>query len=134
MVVLLSVWIKRARKSEGELKKPIVHLLWLAIFTVIAQGVFFICDSNITATVAIGFYYAGIDWLLIVMLSYVEAYTRIFRGSRAAKTVVYGLAVLDSLNFILNIFINTEPSNINITIILSILSLILFALSFKDER
>ena len=105
MVVLLSVWIKRARKSEGELKKPIVHLLWLAIFTVIAQGVFFICDSNITATVAIGFYYAGIDWLLIVMLSYVEAYTRIFRGSRAAKTVVYGLAVLDSLNFILNIFI-----------------------------
>lgn len=104
MVVLLLIWINKVRKSEGELKKPILHLLWLSVFTVVIKGIFLICENKITATVAIGCYYASIDWLLIVLLSYEEAYTGIFRGSKVFKRVTYGLAVLDSVSMLLNVF------------------------------
>ena len=104
MVVLLLIWINRVRKSEAELKKPILHLLWLAVFMVVIKGIFLICENRITATLAIGCYYSGIDWLLIVLLSYEEAYTQIFRGNKVFKRVTYGLAALDSLSMFLNVF------------------------------
>lgn len=103
MVVLLFLWIRKAGKSDNELKKPIIRLLWLGIFTVICQGVFLICRSRLAASAAVGCYYAGIDWLIIAMLSYIEVYTQIFQGRKAVKIVVYGLAVLDTLSFLLNL-------------------------------
>lgn len=104
MVVLLSICIRKAGKSESELKRPIIQLLWFAILTVVTQGIFIICSNSTAAATAAGCYYASIDWLIIAMLSYVEVYTQIFRGQKAVKVVVYGLAVLDSLNFLLNVF------------------------------
>lgn len=103
MVVLLFMWIRKAGKSDNELKKPIIRLLWLGIFTVIFQGIFLICRNRLAASAAVGCYYASIDWLIIAMLSYIEVYTQIFQGRKTVKIVVYGLAVLDTLNFLLNL-------------------------------
>ena len=104
MVVLLLIWINKVRKSEAELKKPILHLLWLAVFMVIIKGIFLICENRIMATLAIGCYYAGIDWLLIVLFSYQEAYTQIFRGNKVFRRATYWFAALDSLSMLLNVF------------------------------
>lgn len=103
MVVFLFAWIRKAGKSDNELKKPIIRLLWLGIFTVITQSVFLICGSYVAASAAVGCYYASIDWLVIAMLSYIEVYTQTFQGRKTVKIAVYGLAVLDTLNFLLNI-------------------------------
>lgn len=103
MVVLLLAWIRRTGKSDKDLKKPIIRLLWMGVFTVITQAVFFICGNYTVAAAALGLYYSSIDWLVIALLSYIEIYTQTFEGRTPVKIAVYSLAALDTLSFFLNL-------------------------------
>ena len=75
MAGLLIAWIYNAKKHEGSLAKVIVRLLSIAVFTLAAECVFIISEKVTVAEIAMGCYYASIDWLVLVMLQYVEVYT-----------------------------------------------------------
>ena len=103
VAMVLYVWITRVYRGAGNLKKPIVRLLCVATYTVILQGIFVLCTDYKLATVVIALYFAGIDWLLVEMLLYAEAYTQLFIGRVGLKRVIKLIAVLDTVNIMLNL-------------------------------
>lgn len=104
--MVLYVFITRVYRDAGELRKPIIRLLCLAIYVVILQGIFVFCTNRTVATFVIGLYFAGIDWLLIEMLCYIEAYTQLVRISSVVKHIVRFLAVVDAVNMMINVRFN----------------------------
>lgn len=85
MAVLLNVWIRKAKKCESELAAGIVRLLRVGFCALVAQALFVVSTKEALAYLSLGCYYACIDWLVIVLLLYVEEYTGAFHSKKPIR-------------------------------------------------
>lgn len=104
MAVLLNVWIGKAKKCESELARGIVRLLCVGFYALVAQALFVVSTKELPAYFWLGCYYACIDWLVIVLLLYVEDYTDVFHSRRAVRIFFEALAVADTALLIANLY------------------------------
>ena len=104
MAGLLIAWIYNAKKQEGSLAKVIVRLLSIAVFTLAAECVFIISEKVTVAEIAMGCYYASIDWLVLAMLQYVEVYTGAFRKKNWVRNLCVVFAAADTFALLTNVF------------------------------
>ena len=104
MAGLLIAWIYNAKKHEGSLAKVIVRLLSIAVFTLAAECVFIISEKVTVAEIAMGCYYASIDWLVLAMLQYMEVYTGVFRKKNWVRNLCVVFAAADTFALLTNVF------------------------------
>lgn len=104
MACMFVAWIREAKKCESGLSTVIVRLMGVAVFTLFAEWVFVSCSNARVASVALGCYYASIDWLLICMVEYVEAFVGAFHSGKYVRWLMRAVAVVDTLAFAANIF------------------------------
>lgn len=102
MAVLLNVWIRKAKKCESELAAGIVRLLRVGFCALVAQALFVVSTKEVLAYLSLGCYYACIDWLVIVLLLYVEDYTGAFHSRKSIRIFFEALAGLDSVMLLVN--------------------------------
>lgn len=104
IVVLFCACIHFTKKAEGKVARRIEAILKVALATVVANAVSVLSPNRFLSDVGMNLYYVGIDWTLICMMYYAEAYTQVFEEKRIAKNMAYVCVVIDTLLHIVNIF------------------------------
>lgn len=106
MMGLICICIRQTGKIEGRLAKTVSSFLSMVLVLLAVNAVAFFSTSYFVTSVALNAYYACIDWTLICMLHFIGEYTQVFRDSQAARNIIYGAAVVDSLMMACNVFMD----------------------------
>ncbi len=104
LAVGLVVGVLKIKKYENPMSRPLQYLFLTATLTVLCNAVAVVSTDEITAVLFYGLYFAFADWLVIVLLDFTRLYTDSREESVAFKRLICGLAVVDTISMIVNVF------------------------------
>lgn len=104
MIMVVCVWI--SEKKEVQNRRSVVHLIWTAIITAACYTTSLLIPMGQyrLASFLNGLYYLSTDWLVVYLLLFSVAYTRVEPPSRLPRRIIGMLAGLDSISFVVNTF------------------------------
>lgn len=93
-------------KKNVQNRRNVVHLIWTAIITSVCYTLFILVPVGHyrLATFLGGLYFLSTDWLVVYLLLFAVAYTRVEPPSRLPRRIIGLLAGLDSISLVINTF------------------------------
>lgn len=93
-------------KKNVQNRRNVVHLIWTAIITSVCYTSFILVPVGQyrLATFLGGLYFLSTDWLVVYLLLFAVAYTRVEPPSRLPRRIIGLLAGLDSISLVVNTF------------------------------
>lgn len=106
LIVLMFVCVQMVNKRVVKNREYVVRLIWMAIFTTACYTLFLLVPTSQyrLAMFANGIYFLATDWLVIYLMLFVSAYTRVHPPSKIPRLIVGILAGVDSVSFVVNTF------------------------------
>jgi len=104
MIILLVFCVQKASSKKSALGNSIAALLVIATIIVLASSIYLLLPSKFPALLFQSIYFLCFDWLTICLLNYTEHFTDMFKGNSPRRIVILGIAVADSISFLLNPF------------------------------
>ena len=108
LIVAMVACMRVLLKDHAGSRKSLVRLVSMAIFTVASYTVSILIPTGYPrlAVFAHGLYLSGTDWLALTLMLFIADYTQIRLRTRMPRKLLYVLAGIDSLSFVVNTFTN----------------------------
>ena len=119
LIAAMCVCLRIVLKDTATNRRSMVWLIGVAIFTATSYTASMLIPPNLPALAVFmnGLYFAGTDWLAVVLIYFVSHYTRIHIPSNMPKRILTVLASIDSISLIVNTFtrhvFTMEPASLS---------------------
>ncbi|MCM1216056.1 MAG: EAL domain-containing protein [Lachnospiraceae bacterium] len=106
LILSMVVCVVASGRKDVQDRRNVVRLIWMAIITAVCYTAFILIPSGNYRLAAFlgGLYFLSTDWLVVYLLLFTVAYTRVEPPSRLPKRIIGLLAGLDSISLVVNTF------------------------------
>ena len=106
LIMIMVGCVSVVNKKVVRNRSSVVHLIWTAVFTTACYTGFILVPSKHynLAVFMNGLHFLSVDWLVIYLMLFAAAYTRISPPSKLPRRIVGILAGLDSISFLINTY------------------------------
>lgn len=106
LIIVMLGCVIIANKKVVRNRSSVVSLIWTAVFTTVCYTGFILVPSNHykLAVFMNGLHYLSVVWLVVYLMLFAAAYTRISPSSRLPRRIVGILAGIDSISFVINTY------------------------------
>ena len=106
LTVLMIVCVIIINKKEPRNRRRVVQLIWMAVVTAACYTAFILVpmDRYSLACFAGGLYFLATDWLVVYLMLFAAAYTKVSPPSCVPRRIIGFLAGVDSISFVVNTF------------------------------
>ena len=106
LIMIMVGCVSVVNKKVVRNRSSVVHLIWTAVFTTACYTGFILVSSKHynLAVFMNGLHFLSVDWLVIYLMLFAAAYTRISPPSKLPRRIVGILAGLDSISFLINTY------------------------------
>ena len=106
LILMMIICVAAVNKNVVRNRNHVVHLIWTAVITAACYTGFILVrpDYPALAYFAAGLYFLSTDWLVIYLMLFVSAYTRMKPPSLVPRRIIGLLGGVDSVSFVVNTF------------------------------
>lgn len=106
LIILMIVCVGIVNKKVVKNHRRVVQLIWMAVFAVACYTAFILTppSADMAAALISGLYFLATDWMVVYLMFFSAAYTKMQLPSRLPRRLIGFLAGIDSLSFLVNTF------------------------------